>query len=183
MNNIIDRTLYQGRPEPSTRQEKENRTYDVLEKLEIPFIRLDHDAAKTIDDCNEVDQLLQITICKNLFLCNSQNTKFYLLMMPGDKKFQTKVVSAQIGTARLSFASAEFMEEFLDITPGSVSIMGLINDKDNKVQLLIDKDVLKDEFIGCHPCVNTTSLRINTQDIMGKFLPYIKHEPILVELI
>lgn len=178
----IDRTIYTERPDPSSRLEKENRTYDLLEKLDIPFIRLDHEEAKTIEDCNEVDQLLQITICKNLFLCNTQKTKFYLLMMPGNKKFQTKELSAQIGTARLSFAPMEYMEEFLDITPGSVSVMGLMNDKDNRVQLLIDKDVLKDEFIGCHPCINTSSIRIKTTDVMDKFLPHVRHEPTLVDL-
>ncbi|HWT76448.1 MAG TPA: prolyl-tRNA synthetase associated domain-containing protein [Mobilitalea sp.] len=178
----IDHTIYTGRPDPATRLEKENRTYDVLEKLGIPFTRLDHEEAKTIEDCNEVDQLLKITICKNLFLCNTQKTKFYLLMLPGEKKFQTKDLSAQIGSARLSFAPSQYLEEFLDITPGSVSIMGLMNDTGNKVQLLIDKDVLKDEFIGCHPCINTSSIRIKAIDIMDKFLPYVNHEPILVDI-
>ncbi|MFT4143895.1 MAG: prolyl-tRNA synthetase associated domain-containing protein [Mobilitalea sp.] len=178
----IDPTIYTERPEPTGRLEKENRSYDLLEKLRIPFIRIDHGEAKTIEDCNEVDQLLQITICKNLFLCNTQKTQFYLLVLPGDKKFQTKLLSSQIGTARLSFASAEFMEEFLDITPGSVSILGLMNDINNRVQLLIDEDILKEEYFGCHPCVNTTSIRVKTSDILEKFLPEVKHEAILVNL-
>lgn len=178
----VDRTVYSGRPENSGRLDKENRTYDVLDKLSIPFLRLDHDATATIDDCHEVDQLLQITICKNLFLCNAQKTKFYLLLISGNKKFKTKDLSAQIGTARLSFASPEYMEKYLDITPGSVSVMGLINDKDNQVQLLIDKEVLNEKFIGCHPCINTSSIRIKTTDVMEKFLPYVHHEPIIVEL-
>lgn len=178
----IDPTIYTERPDPISRLEKENRSYDLLEKLQIPFIRIDHGEAKTIEDCNEVDQLLQITICKNLFLCNTQKTQFYLLVLPGDKKFQTKLLSSQIGTARLSFASAEFMEEFLDITPGSVSILGLMNDVNNRVQLLIDEDILKEEYFGCHPCVNTTSIRVKTSDILEKFLPEVKHEAILVNL-
>lgn len=182
MNIQIDRTIYSGRPEPAGRLDKENRTYDVLEKLDIPFIRVDHEAADTIEDCHGVEQLLQITICKNLFLCNAQKTKFYLLMISGDKKFRTKDISAQINSSRLSFAPPEYMEKFLDITPGSVSVMGLMNDKDNQVQLLIDRDVLQNEYIGCHPCINTSSLRIRTRDIMDKFLPYVHHEPILVEL-
>ena len=178
----IDRTFYKERPDPSTRLEKENRTYEVLESLQIPFLRMDHDATGTIEDCHEIDQLLQITICKNLFLCNAQKTRFYLLMMPGNKQFKTKDLTSQIGSSRLSFASSEYMVQFLDITPGSVSVMGLINDKDNNVQLLIDREVLKGDYIGCHPCVNTSSLKIKTSDIMEVFLPYVKHQPILVEL-
>jgi Ala-tRNA(Pro) deacylase len=176
----IDRTVYQGSPDPAGRLEKENRTYEVLDRLGLSFIRLDHEETATIEDCHEVDELLQITICKNLFLCNAQKTNFYLLMMPGNKKFQTKLLSAQIGCSRLSFADAEYMERFLDITPGSVSIMGLINDVNNQVQLLIDREVLKEEYIGCHPCINTSSIRLSTKDVMEKFLPYIHHEPILV---
>lgn len=178
----IDPTLYTNRPDPSTRLDKENRTYDVLEKLDIPFERLDHEAANTIEDCQEVDEFLQITICKNLFLCNAQKTKFYLLMIPGNKMFKTKDISAQLGISRLSFAPYEYMEEYLDITPGSVSVMGLMNDSEQKVQLLIDKDILKDVYTGCHPCINTTSIRVRTEDIIHKFLPYVKHDPIMVEL-
>ena len=178
----IDKTIYQTRPDPKTRLDKENRCYDLLEELGITYLRLDHDEAKTIEDCNEIDTLLQITICKNLFLCNTQRTKFYLLVLPGYKKFQTREVSSQIGSPRLSFAPAEFMERYLDITPGSVSILGLMNDKQNQVQLLIDKDLLLEEYFGCHPCMNTSSLRVKTSDILSKFLPFVNHEPVLVEL-
>lgn len=178
----IDRTVYQGRPKSDGRLEKENRAYDILEQLDISFIRLDHDPTATIEDCHEVDQLLQIKICKNLFLCNAQKTVFYMLMISGNKKFQTKILSKQLGVSRLSFADPEYMEKFLDITPGSVSIMGLMNDTENRVQLLIDQDVCKEEYIGCHPCINTSSIRIKTKDILEKFLPHIKHEPIFVEV-
>lgn len=178
----IDKTLYTTRPNPATRLEKENKTYDLLEQLQIPYVRIDHEAANTIEDCQEVDTLLQITICKNLFLCNTQKTKFYLLLLPGHKKFQTKDVSKQIGSARLSFAPYEYMKEFLDITPGSVSVMGLMNDTEHRVQLLMDKELLKEEYFGCHPCINTSSLRIRTEDLLSKFLPYVKHDPIFVEL-
>ncbi len=182
MGIFIDRVLYTTRPDTNTRIGKENRTYDVLEKLSIPFIRLDHEATATIEDCHEVDQLLEIEICKNLFLCNAQKTKFYLLLIPGSKVFKTKDLSAQINSPRLSFAPSEYMEKYLDITPGSVSIMGLMNDKENQVQLLIDKEVIQEEYIGCHPCVNTSSIKLKTADILDKFLPYVKHKPILVEL-
>ena len=121
-------------------------------------------------------------ICKNLFLCNRQKTKFYLLMMPGDKPFKTKDISSQIGSARLSFADAQDMEKFLDITPGAVSVMGLMNDTENHVQLLIDRPIMESELLGCHPCVNTSSLRMRTQNVLEKFLPAVHHKAIVVDL-
>ena len=136
-----------------------------------------------MEACNEIDAILQVTICKNLFLCNRQKTNFYLLMMPGGKPFKTKELSSQINSARLSFASPEDMERLLDITPGSVSIMGLMNDKENAVQLLVDEDVLKGEYLGCHPCINTSSLKLRTKDVIEKFLPAVHHEMITVHLI
>ena len=136
----------------------------------------------TIEACQGVDALLGMEICKNLFLCNRQKTQFYLLLMPGSKPFRTKELSAQIGSARLSFASEEYMEQFLDLTPGSVTVLGLMNDTDDHVQLLIDEDVVKDEYFGCHPCINTSSLKMKTSDILEKFLPAVHHEPIFVKL-
>lgn len=180
----LDPIRYNNRPaDEAGRLKKEIRTYDLLNKLHIPFQRLDHSPTATIDDCHEVDKLLDIRICKNLFLCNTQKTDFYLLMMPGDKKFKTAVLSKQIGTARLSFADARFMEEFLDITPGSVSVLGLMNDKNHRVQLLIDRDVIEHhEYIGCHPCINTSSLRLRTIDLLETFLPYTGHKYTTVDL-
>lgn len=176
-------TLYDGRPkEVAGRLEKEIRVYDLLDSLKIPFQRTDHDAADTMEACNEIDAILDVLICKNLFLCNSQKTKFYLLMMPGDKKFKTKDLSKQINSARLSFAGPEYMEEYLNIEPGSVSIMGLMNDTRNQVQLLIDKPVLQGEYLGCHPCVNTSSIKLKVRDVMDKFLPAVGHEAIVVTL-
>ena len=183
MDFYIDKTLYSGAPaDMSTRLPKEVRTYELLNSLDVPYSRLDHDETASIESCMEVEKLLGIHICKNLFLCNAQKTKFYMLMMPGTKKFKTKNLSKQINSARLSFAGDEFMEKFLDITPGSVSVLGLANDTENQVQLLIDADVLKDEYIGCHPCINTSSLKIKTADLMEKILPAVHHEPILVNL-
>jgi Ala-tRNA(Pro) deacylase len=175
--------LYSGRPENTEgRQMREIRVYDMLDSLGIDFQRTDHDHADTMEACNDIDAVLGVVICKNLFLCNRQKTNFYLLMMPGDKPFKTKELSKQINSARLSFASPDFMEEYLDIHPGAVSIMGLMNDTENHVQLLIDEDVLKDPYIGCHPCVNTSSLKIRTEDILHTFLPAVHHEPIVVHL-
>ena len=175
--------LLNGRPEDiSGRLNREIRTYDLLDSLSISFQRTDHEATDTMEECNEIDSILGVVICKNLFLCNKQATKFYLLMMPGNKVFKTKEVSHQIGSTRLSFASPDKMMKHLGLEPGSVSIMGLMNDHENAVQLLIDEDVLKDEYLGCHPCVNTSSLKIRTSDIIEKFLPAVKHEYITVHL-
>ena len=136
----------------------------------------------TMEACAAIDEVLDATICKNLLLCNRQCTTFYLLLLPGDKPFKTSILSKQIGSSRLSFAGAEYMERFLDITPGSLSILGLMNDKEMQVQLLIDEDVLKGEFIGCHPCINTSSLRLKTADVMEKIIPAMGHEPKIVNL-
>ena len=175
--------LVKGRPaDESGRLEKEIKTYDLLDSLQIEYERVDHEALNTMEACAEVDELLQATICKNLFLCNRQKTNFYLLMMPGDKSFKTKELSSQIGSARLSFASPEDMEQLLNLTPGSVTIMGLMNDAENKVQLLVDEDVLKGTYFGCHPCINTSSLKLKTADVFGRFLNAVHHDLITVHL-
>ncbi len=178
---IIDETLYRGRPaEP--RIPKEERCYDLLDGLGIEYYRADHEHADTIPDCEQVEALLGCRICKNLFLTNRQQTDFYLLIMPGEKPFKTRLLSKQIGSARLSFATAEHMEKTLDITPGSVSVLGLMNDRDGAVRLLIDRDLLQEENFGCHPCINTSSLRFRTEDLLTKILPALKHDPTYVNL-
>lgn len=182
----MDLVLESGSPaDYSNRLDKEKRCYELLDSLDIEYFRCDHpDAnADTMEDCLVIDSILEAMVCKNLFLCNRQQTQFYLLMMPGDKVFKTKELSSQIGSARLSFASAEHMEKYLDITPGSVSILGLMNDKENMVKLLVDEDVLKDEYVGCHPCINTTSLKIKTEDLFGKVLNAMQHDMTTVKLV
>ena len=180
----IDHTIYTGRPADTTsRLPKEIRTYDLLDSLGIAYARADHDTLPTMEACQEVGNLLGIEICKNLFLRNTQKTAFDRLILPGSKKFKTAALSKQIGSARLSFAEPEFMEQYLNITPGSVSVLGLMNDPENKVRLLIDKDILKNHpYFGCHPCINTSSLKINMKDMMEKIIPAMKHEPIFVKL-
>ena len=178
-------TLYNGRQEPEKlagRQEKEIRVYDLLDSLGISYQRTDHEHADTMEACHDIDAVLDCLVCKNLFLCNRQKTKFYLLLMPGDKPFRTKELSAQIQSARLSFAPPEKMEEYLDILPGSVSVMGLMNDHENQVQLLVDEEVKQEEYLGCHPCVNTSSLKMKVADVFDRFLPAVHHEPIYVKL-
>ena len=175
--------LFKGRPQDlSNRLDREVRVYDFLDSLGIEYIRTDHEPAQTMEDCNRIDKVLDVLICKNLFLCNRQKTVFYLLLMPGDKPFKTKELSSQINSARLSFATEDKMLEFLDIEPGSVSVMGLMNDKENNVNLLVDEDVLKGEFIGCHPCVNTSSIKLKTTDVFDKFLKAVNHDYTKVKL-
>lgn len=181
--------LMNGRPENTEgRLEKEIRVYDLLDSLGVAYQRVDHEAAMTMEACEEIDRTLSkgvengVAICKNLFLCNRQETEFYLLLIPGDKPFKTKYLSAQIGSSRLSFAKPEYMEKYLDITPGSVSVMGLMNDREKKVRLLIDQDVLEEEYFACHPCINTSSLRFKTTDLVEKLIPAMDHEPTMVKL-
>lgn len=176
--------LYRGRPQNGEgRLPREIRTYDFLDGLGIEYCRTDHEAAMNMEACSKIDAVLGVPMCKNLFLCNRQKTAFYLLLMPGDKKFKTKELSAQINSARLSFADAEDMLKYLDIEPGSLSVMGLMNDKEHAVQLLIDEDILEKEELGCHPCVNTSSLKMKTADVVDKFLPATGHSYTTVHLV
>ena len=175
--------LETGRPVDTTgRLDKEIRCYDLLDSLGVSYQRIDHEAAMTMEACAAVDEALGATICKNLMLCNRQETVFYLLLTPGEKVFKTSELSKKIGSSRLSFAKGNFMEEFLDITPGSLSILGLMNDRENRVNLLIDEDVLKGEYIGMHPCINTSSLKLKTLDLVEKIIPAMGHNPTIVTL-
>ena len=169
--------IERGRPKNTEgRLIKEIRVYDLLDLLGIEYDRIDHNAVDTMEACSEIDTVLApAVICKNLFLCNSQRTKFYLLLIRGDRRFDTKSISAQIGSSRLSFAPHEYMEKYLDNTPGSASVLGLMNDIDGKVKLLIDREVLNEEYFGCHPCINTSSLRLRTSDVFVTFLRAVNH--------
>ena len=175
--------LENGVPENiQDRLPKEQRAYSFLDSLDIEYMRVDHEPAMTMEACEEIDIALGAIMCKNLFLSNRQETAFYLLLIPANKPFKTKDLSAQLGVARLSFGKAEYMEQYLDITPGSLTVLGLMNDKENNVQLLIDEDVFNADFMGCHPCVNTSSLSISIKDLKNKIIPALKHEPIIVKL-
>ncbi len=176
--------LQHGRPaDCESRTERETAVYDLLDSLQIEYDRVDHEAAFTMEACEAIDRVLEpAAICKNLFLCNAQKTKFYLLMILGDKKFKTKDISHQINSSRLSFAPEEYMEKYLGITPGSVSVMGLMNDQDNQVSLLIDEDVIREEYVGCHPSINTSSIRMKTGELLEKILPAVHHEYRVVKL-
>ena len=179
----IDPTRYSGRPaDCASRLPKEQRCYDLLGRLGIAYFRVDHDHADTIEACEAVEQVLGEKICKNLFLCNRQKTSFYLLCMPPHKAFHTKDLSHQIGSARLSFAPEEQLWELLHCTPGSATILGLMNDDENRVQLLIDKETYEAEYFSCHPCLCTSTIKLKTSDVKNMLLPKVHHEPIVVEL-
>ena len=179
----IDKTLYEGRPAHCAgRLDREVACYDLLDELGISYRRVDHDAAETIAACQEIEVWLGAKICKNLVLCNRQKTDFYLLLMDGEKPFHTKDLSKQIGSSRLSFAPPEEMERHLGVTPGSATVLSLMNDKEHRVTLLLDRSVLEDEVFGCHPCINTSTLALSMEDIREKFLPHLGLTPVIVDL-
>ena len=169
--------IHKGRPENETgRTETEIHVYDFLDKLNVAYERIDHEPVETMEACQKIDKALEpAVVCKNLFLTNSREDQYYLLMMPGDKKFRSSEVARQIESTRLSFASAEKMQEYLEIMPGAVSVMGLMNDQEHHVELLVDEELLEYEELGCHPCVNTSSLRLRTKDVLEKFVPATGH--------
>ena len=158
------------------------KTCAMLDRHGTGYAKLEHEAAPTIEACAEIERELGVLICKNLFLCNRQQTDFYLLLMPGDKPFKTKDLSKQLGVARLSFASGEQMQELLCTAPGSLSVLSLAYDTQNRVQLVIDREIAQNEALGCHPCDNTASLNVKMQDILNVFLPEVHHTPAFVEL-
>lgn len=174
----------QGRPSDCEgRLAKEVECYDFLDSLGVEYLRADHPAAFDMETCDEVASALDTDICKNLFLCNRQETSFYLLMMPGKKKFKTKDISAQIQSARLSFANEQHMESLLGLTPGSVTVLGLLSDPDCRVRLLIDNDLVRDHAtIGVHPAINTSSVRLSTRDLLDVVVPALAHTPTFVDL-
>jgi len=175
--------LFSGRPlDVSDRTEKEVRVYDYLDDLSISYSRLDHAPAfgSETELCDEIERSLGAKICKNLFLSNRQRTKFYMLMLPEHKVFKSSDISRQAGSSRLHFAESEYMEDLIGCSPGSASVMGLINDTEHRVQLLVDDDVINAEYVGCHPCINTSSLRIKSEDIFEKFVKATGHDFIVV---
>lgn len=179
----IDMTIYKGRPaDCSARSSEEIACYDFLDSLGVSYDRIDHEPTDTMEACKEVKRLLGLTVCKNLFLTNRSGKEMYLLLMPGEKQFRTSVVSKIIGTSRLSFGKPEVMEQMIGAKPGSASVLGLIFDKERRVKLIIDREVLEEENFGCHPCHNTSSLRVKTKDLMERILPATGHTPLVIDI-
>ena len=177
--------LHGSPPELTGRSDREVRAYALLDRLGIEFDRTDHpdQPATTMEVCASVDAILGVHICKNLFLRDRRGTSFFLLIMPGDKPFKTKELSGQLGTSRLSFADEAAMEQLLDLHPGSVSVLGLMNDAERRVRLVVDEDVLMEPYFGCHPCENTSSIRFATRDLTEKLLPALGVTPTVVRLV
>ena len=173
--------VYNGAPAES-RSDVENRVYAALAQLEIPFTRVDLEAAFTMEDCAAISEALEVHICKNLLLTPRNRSAFYLLCLPAEKSFSTKDFSKLIGSSRLSFASEEDLVALLGCHAGSASVLGLMNDTEHRVTLAIDRAVAEDEWFGCHPCKNTSSLRLKTRDVLEKFLPATGHEAVIVDL-
>ncbi len=176
----IDQTRYTSRPTDG-RIPQELAIYDRLEELNIPYVRVEHDHADTIEICHQVEKVLGSKICKNLFLCNKQQSDFYLLMMPGDKPFKTKFLSAQLGCTRLSFAGEDHMRDYLQTTPGSVSALELMFDTERRVKLVIDRDLMAGEFISGHPGISTSTLQLKREDLL-KFVESTGHPPVYIDL-
>ena len=178
----LDEQRYIGRPDGADRIPMEMACYDLLDSLGVAYARVDHSHADTIEACHAVEQVLGWPVCKNLFLCNRQKTQFYLLMLEGDKVFKTKDLSKQLGVSRLSFADAADLQEKLGLQPGSVTVLGLMNDPDNQVQLVMDRPIYEGAQVALHPCISTSTLALSREDLLERVLPKLHHEPIVVDL-
>lgn len=167
--------LYDGRPVGEACVDMETKAYDFLDRLEIRYKTLKHPAAFTIDECKKIRDEIHAPVFKNLFLTNRQQTKFYLLVMLGEKPFKTKYLSAQIGSARLSFADEAHMQRFLGVTPGSVTPIGIMNDFGKDITVLLDEDLRRHDDFACHPCINTASVVLSLHDLTDRILPATGH--------
>ena len=160
----------------------QKETYKALAQLKISFERVDTDEAVTMDDCVLIDQKLNMKMVKTLFLCNRKKTIFYLFITTGEKAFDTKNFSNALGISRVSFGPAEMMEEMLGNKVGAATVFGTLLDLDRDVQVIIDKEVADEEYYGCSDGTTTCYMKIRTEDIMNRFLPFAKHKPVIVEI-
>lgn len=164
------------------RSSLEMKTYQILDKLNIKYERIDHEAVSSMEECVEVNKKLKVEIRKNIFLCNSKKTTFFLFVLPANKPFDTKKFCQKLGLSHVSFANEEYMEKYLGTKPGSATIMGLLCDEDDYVQVILDKEIIEEEYFGCNPGQNTSHIKIKTEDLLKKFLPYVKHRPKIIEM-
>lgn len=160
----------------------EGKVHQLLNELKIDFWWVDNDEVSSMEECIEINNSLGAEIVKTVFLCNRQKTIFYLMILPPNKPFDSKAFSAAMNAPRLSFASGELMEQYLGVTPGSATIMGLINDTDNNIELVIDKDIAEKEWFACNPGTNKSHIKLKTSDLLGKVLPSINHIPKVISL-
>lgn len=160
----------------------EKRVYEKLNSLNISFDRVDNDKVEAMEECVEISNKLGAEIRKTIIVCNDKKTKFYLVVLPAEKRFDSKAFRDKMGCSRVSFARAEDMQEKLGVVPGNATIMSVINDKDGIVQVVIDKEVADNEFFACNTGENTRHIKIKTDDLLNKFLTDVEHEPTIIEL-
>ena len=173
--------IYTTAPEEyKTSLQKE--TYKYLEMLGISFERVDTDVVITMEDCERVEEKLEMKMVKTLFLCNRQKTLFFLFITAGDKAFKSKEFSQAVKTSRISFAPEELMDEMLGTKIGAATVFSAITDLDRDLQIVIDKDVADEEYYGCSDGTTTCYLKIKTDDIINKLLPETKHKPTIIEI-
>ena len=156
--------------------------YETLESLGIPYERVDTDEAITMEDCIAIGERLQTPIVKTLLLCNRQQTNFYLFVTTSEKPFSTKNFSHAMEISRVSFASPEQLESMLGTVVGSASVLSLLHDPENRVQLVLDRDALQASWYGCSDTTTTGYMKLPTADLLEKFLPAVHHEPIYIEV-
>lgn len=156
---------------------------DFLDGLNIQYDILEHPAAMDEESVKYLDEnLISDTPCKNLFLVNRAGTEFYLLMMPRAKDFRTKYIKEQLGISHLSFAKEEQMVEILDVHPGSVSVMCLLNESAKSVHFILDEDVCKADTVRFHVGDNTCSARVRTADFLNTIAPALCREIISIDI-
>ena len=160
----------------------ETRVYQELERLGIKYERVDNDSVETMEECIEISNKLGAEIRKTIICCNRQKTDFYLVVLPANKRFDSKLFAAMMRTARVSFASAEDMEALIGLTPGEASVMGILNDTEGKIQVVIDKAVADAEWFACNPGANTTHIRFKTKQLLNTFLPAENHKAEIIML-
>lgn len=163
-------------------EDLKNNIYDTLNELNIPFQKIDNEAITSMEECEDVENALGVEIRKSIFLCNRTKSEFYLLVMPSKKRFNTKMFSEKVVCSRTSFASTEHLKSVLGLTPGSITIMGLVNDRSHTVQLVIDSEIVNEEWFGCNAGLNTSHIKLKTRDLLDIFLKHTGHKPIVVKL-
>lgn len=160
----------------------QEKIYEALEKLQIPFQRVDTDEAITMEDCVTIDEKLDMNVVKTLFLCNRQQTVFYLFITVGNKPFHSKAFSNTLDVARISFAPAEQMESILGTKIGAATVFSSLLDTENKVRIVFDKEVIAEKWYGCSDGTTTGYMKVRTEDICKKFLPYTNHTFSVIEV-
>ncbi len=173
--------VFDGAPEDK-RGELETKVYAEFKELGIDFKRVDNDEAISMEECVEISNTWGAEIRRTVVVCNRQTTNYYLVVMPADKRFDTKTFAHNMECARVSFASEEDMIKILGVSHGNASVVSILNDKDNMVQVVLDKDVADDEYFACNVGINTTHIMFKTDDLINKFLVKEEHNPKIIEL-